>query len=218
MNNFIDLSHEIESGLITYPGLPAPIIKDYMSREASKSKYAEGVTFQIGLIEMIANTGTYVDAPFHRYENGADLADLPLKSLANLPGFVIRCSDSNRAINPDSFEHIDVRGAAVLFHTGWDKHWRTQEYAGNNPFLTKESCEKLISNGAVLVGIDSVNIDDGKDPNRPAHSLLLKAGIPIVEHLCNLQSVPDSGFRFFAIPPKIKNFGSFPVRAFALVL
>jgi arylformamidase len=217
MNNFIELSHEIEAGLITYPGLPAPIISDYMSRENSKANYAEGVTFQIGRIEMIANTGTYLDVPFHRYSEGFDLSDLPLKSIANLRGIVVRCNESNRAITPESFKEIDVRRAAVLFHTGWDKHWRTPEYGGDNPFLTQESCERLIDHGAALVGIDSCNIDDRKDLSRPAHSLLLKAGIPIVEHLCNLQSLPDAGFRFFAIPPKIKNFGSFPVRAFALL-
>jgi arylformamidase len=216
MNNFIDLSHDIEAGLITYPGLPAPVIKDYMSRESSKANYAEGVTFHIGQIEMIANTGTYVDSPFHRYPDGSDLADLSLRSLANLHGIVIRCTESDRTIKPELFNNVDVRGAAVLFHTGWDKHWRTQKYGRDNPFLTKESCERLIKNGAALVGIDSCNIDDSKDLRRPAHSLLLKAGIPIVEHLCNLQSVPDSNFRFFAVPPKIKHFGSFPVRAFAL--
>ena len=214
MNNFIDLSHDIEDGLITYPGLPAPVIKDYMSRESSKPNYAEGVTFQIGQIEMIANTGTYVDSPFHRYPDGSDLADLSSRSLANLHGIVIRCTES--AIKQELLDNVDVYGAAVLFHTGWDKHWRTQEYGGDNPYLTQESCERLNKNGAALVGIDSCNIDDRKDLRRPAHSFLLKAGIPIVEHLCNLQSVPDSNFRFFAVPPKIKHFGSFPVRAFAL--
>jgi arylformamidase len=217
MNNFIELSHEIETGLITYPGFPAPVISDYLSRENSKANYASGVTFQIGRIEMIANTGTYLDVPFHRYAEGFDLSELPLKSIANLHGIVVRCADSDRAITPESFKTIDVRGAAVLFHTGWDKHWRTPEYGGDNPFLTEESCERLIDQGAALVGIDSCNIDDRKDLSRPAHSVLLKARIPIVEHLCNLQSLPDAGFQFFAIPPKIKNFGSFPVRAFALL-
>ncbi|HEY7162563.1 MAG TPA: cyclase family protein [Acidobacteriota bacterium] len=217
MNNFIDLSHEIEAGLITYPGFPAPIISDYLERENSKSNYAEGVTFQIGRIEMIANTGTYLDVPFHRYAEGFDLSELPLKSIANLPAIVVRCPESDRAITPAAFKQVDVRGAAVLFHTGWDKHWRTPQYGGENPYLTEESCEHLIHAGAMLVGIDSCNIDDRKDLRRPAHSLLLKARIPIVEHLCNLHTVPDAGFRFFAIPPKIKNFGSFPVRAFALL-
>jgi kynurenine formamidase len=217
MNNFIELSHEIEGGLITYPGLPAPVISDYLSRENSKANYAEGVTFQIGRIEMIANTGTYLDVPFHRYPEGFDLSELSLRLIANLPGVVVRCSDFDRAITSELFKDIDVRGAAILFHTGWDKHWRTPEYRGDNPFLTQAGCERLIDHGAVLVGIDSINIDDLKDISRPAHSLLLKAGIPIVEHLCNLQSLPDAGFRFFAIPPKIKKFGSFPVRAFALL-
>jgi kynurenine formamidase len=217
MARLIDLSHEIESGMITYPGLPAPVIRDHLTREASKAKYAEGVTFQIGAIEMIANTGTYLDTPFHRYERGFDLNGLPLESCANLPGIVVRCTSIGPAIGPDSFKGIQIRGCAVLFHTGWDKHWRKSEYAGANPFLTQAACERLVEERVALVGIDSINIDNGKDPARPAHSVLLKSEIPIVEHLCNLQSLPDSQFRLFAVPPKVKDFGTFPVRVFAIV-
>lgn len=217
MARFIDLSHEIESGMITYPGMPAPVIRDHMTREASKANYAEGVTFQIGAIEMIANTGTYIDTPFHRYEGGFDLNGLPLESCANLPGIVVRCTSSSPVMGPDSFKGMHIRGSAVLFHTGWERYWRKSEYAGANPFLTRAACERLVEEGAALVGIDSINIDNSKDPERPAHSVLLKAGIPIVEHLCNLQSLPDSRFRLFAVPPKVKTFGSFPVRVFAIV-
>jgi kynurenine formamidase len=217
MSMLVDLSHEIESGMITYPGLPAPVIREFLSREASKAHYAEGVTFNIGSIEMIANTGTYLDTPFHRYEEGHDLEGLKLESCANLNGVVVRCSDLGQSIGPDSLKNIKVRGAAVLFHTGWDEYWRKTEYGGANPFLNLAICERLVEEGAALVGIDSVNIDDRNDNARPAHSILLKARIPIVEHLCNLNSLPDSNFRFFAVPPRVKQFGTFPVRAFALV-
>jgi kynurenine formamidase len=217
MPKFVDLSHEIESGMITYPGLPAPKITDHLSREGSKVHYADGVTFQISTIEMVANTGTYLDSPFHRYADGFDLEKLPLESCADLPALVIRCSSMGTAIGASSIKNINVRGHAVLFHTGWDKFWRSSEYGGANPFLTGEICQSLVENGAALVGIDTVNIDDRNDPKRPAHSILLKAGIPIVEHLCNLQSVPDSNFRFFAVPPKVKQFPTFTVRAFAIV-
>ena len=217
MARLIDLSHEIESGMITYPGLPAPVIRDHMTREASKAHYAEGVTFHIGLIEMIANTGTYLDTPFHRYEEGFDLNGLSLESCANLPATVVRCSSMGPSIEPDSLKGIALRGSAVLFHTGWDKYWRKSEYAGSNPFLSIATCERLVKEGASLVGIDSINIDSRNDPERPVHSVLLKAGIPIVEHLCNLESLPDSNFRFFAVPPKVKQFGTFPTRAFAIV-
>ncbi|HSE42217.1 MAG TPA: cyclase family protein [Acidobacteriota bacterium] len=217
MSRFVDLSHEIESGMITYPGLPAPKIIDYLTREASKAHYADGVTFQISTIEMVANTGTYLDSPFHRYADGFDLENLPLESCANLPGIVIHCSSMGTAIDANSIKNRNLSGHAVLFHTGWDKFWRTSEYGGPNPFLTRELCERLVEDGAALVGIDTVNIDDRNDLQRPAHSVLLKAGIPIVEHLCNLQSLPDANFRFFAVPPKVKQFPTFSVRAFAIV-
>jgi kynurenine formamidase len=214
----IDLSHEIEDGMVTYPGLLAPVISDWLSRESSRAKYAPGTTFQIGKIEMIANTGTYLDAPFHRVEDGQDLADLELEVLADLPGVVVRTTGrSTRGVDAASFAGLDVRGKAVLVHTGWDAHWRTPAYGTGHPFLTRDATEALVAGGAALVGIDSLNIDDTADGLRPAHSLLLGAGIPIVEHLTGLAALPDADFRFFAVPPKIKAMGSFPVRAFALV-
>ena len=214
----IDVSHAIEHGMITYKGLPAPVICDYMSREASRSKYAEGTEFQIGRIDMVANTGTYVDSPFHRYADGKDLSELDLNSLANLDGVVIRVPRrSGEAITRKAFGGKSLGGKAVLVHTGWDAHWRTEQYFKGHPFLTKDAVEYLVSSRVRLVGIDSLNIDDTRDGSRPAHSLLLKAGIPIAEHMCNLGAVPDTGFRFFAVPVKVKGFGSFPVRAFCLV-
>jgi kynurenine formamidase len=214
----IDVSHTVEEGMITYKGLPAPIICDYMSREASRSKYAEGTEFQIGKIEMVANTGTYVDSPFHRYADGKDLSELDLVSLANLDGIVIRSPvSSGRAITRKAFEGKALAGKAVLVHTGWDAHWRTEQYFEGHPYLTKDAVEYLVDSKVRLVGIDSLNIDDTRDASRPAHSLLLKAEIPIVEHMSNLGSVPDANFKFFAVPVKVKGFGSFPVRAFCLV-
>jgi kynurenine formamidase len=214
---FIDLSHTIEHGMITYKGLPAPLICDFLSREASKTHYAEGTTFHIGKIEMVANTGTYLDAPFHRYADGKDLAELPLTSLANLPGIRILAPAGTQPISLALLEGRDLSGKAVLFNTGWSRHWRTDQYFENHPFLTRGAAEYLRNAGAALVGIDSYNIDDTADRSRPVHSLLLGSGIPIVEHLCNLDRLPESGFRFFAVPPKVKAFGTFPVRAFAFV-
>lgn len=214
----IDLSHEIEHGMITYPGLAAPIISDWLSRGASRAKYAPGTTFQIGKIEMIANTGTYMDAPFHRHAGGADIAGYPLEAIADLPGLVIRATArSARALDAATFRGVDVRGKAVLVHTGWDAHWRAEAYGTGHPFLTRTAAEHLVGAGAALVGIDSLNIDDAGDGTRPAHTLLLGAGIPIVEHMTNLGALPDAGFRFFAVPAKVKGMGSFPVRAFARV-
>jgi kynurenine formamidase len=217
MPQFIDLSHLIEDGMITYIGLPGPVISDHMSRENSRSHYSKGTTFQIGKIEMIANTGTYIDAPFHRYEEGIDLSGLKMTSIANLEGIVFRPDQGVRSIDMDVFENEDVKGKAVLIHTGWDRHWRTQAYFENHPFLTRDAAEYLKSSGAALAGIDSLNIDDTADGTRPAHSVLLKADIPIVEHLCNLDALPDEGFQFFAVPAPVKGMGSFPVRAFALI-
>ena len=215
----IDLSHTIEHGMTTYPGLPGPLICDYLSREASRSQYAPGVEFQIGKIEMVANTGTYLDSPFHRYASGKDLSQLPLESLAGLDGVVVRVSSAaGRAISRRSFEAIELEGKAVLVHTGWDVHWRTERYLSNNPFLTRDAAEYLVSQGAVLVGIDSLNIDDIGDPSRPVHSTLLGADIPIVEHMCNLAELPDRQFRFFAVPAKVAGFGTWPVRAFGQIL
>jgi kynurenine formamidase len=218
VDKFIDLSHTVEHGLVTYKGLPAPIICDFLSRAQSKAHYAPGTEFQIGKIEMVANTGTYLDSPFHRYEDGKDLSELELTSLANLSGQVIRAtSEGLRAIDKSALDEIDVRGNAVLIHTGWAAHWRTDQYFEGHPFLTKDAAQLLADQGAALVGIDSYNIDDTGDLSRPAHSILLGAGIPIVEHMCNLEQLPDAGFSFFAVPVKVKGMGTFPVRAFAIV-
>jgi kynurenine formamidase len=216
---FIDLSHTIEHGLITYKGLPAPIICDFLSREQSRLSYTPGTEFQIGKIEMVANTGTYLDSPFHRYEDGKDLSELELASLANLDGVVLRAkSEGQRAIDASAFANLDVGGKAILIQTGWDKHWRTDKYfEGTHPFLTKDAAQFLADSGAVLVGIDSYNIDDTSDLTRPVHSILLGAGIPIVEHMCNLDQLPTNNFRFFAVPVRVKGMGTFPVRAFAIV-
>jgi len=200
---FVDLSHTIRHGMTTYPGLPGPIICDFLSREASRARYAPGVEFQIGKIEMVANTGTYVDAPFHRYAGGKDLSQLPLESLAGLEAVVIRGPADGRAIDRDAFTGRDLGGKAVLVRTGWDVHWGTATYLDGNPFLTGEAADYLVREGAALVGIDSLNIDDIKDLTRPVHSALIGAEIPVVEHLCNLGPLPDAGFRFSAVPAKV---------------
>lgn len=212
----VDLSHTITEGLITYKGFPAPLICDFLSREASKSNYDEGTTFQIGKIEMVANTGTYLDAPFHRFEQGKDISELSLSQLAGLPAVVVRVEEmAGRSIDRSVFLPVDVRGNAVLVHTGWAKHWRTDRYFDGHPFLTEAAAVYLKEQGAVLVGIDSLNIDDNSGGSRPVHTTLLGAGILIVEHLCNLERLPVSGFTFTAVPVKVKGMGSFPVRAFA---
>jgi arylformamidase len=212
----IDVCHSVEDGMVTYKGLPPPVITDHLSREQSRSRYAPGTEFHIGKIEMVANTGTYLDTPFHRYDRGRDLAGLDLYSVANVDGIVVRCSE--REIGAEIFSGLDVKDKAVLLHTGWDKHWRTEEYSsGNHPFLTEDGATYLAKNGAALAGIDSFNIDSTADGNRYAHSILLGHDIPIVEHLCGLADLPDSNFKFFAVPVKVKRFGTFPVRAFGLV-
>jgi len=217
MARLIDLSHEIEHGMVTYRGLPAPTISDWLSRDASKARYEAGTTFQIGKMELVANTGTYIDSPFHRYADGKDIAGYNLETVADLPGIVIRVSRDGRHVNRARFEGQDLKGKAVLVHSGWDTHWRTDTYSsGQHPFVTRDAAEYLAKSGAALVGIDSFNIDDDKDGTRPAHTILLGAGIAIVEHMTRLSALPDRGFRFFAVPPRIKGMGSFPVRAFAI--
>ncbi len=205
--------------MVTYRGLPAPAISDWLTRDASKARYGAGTTFQIGKIELLANTGTYIDAPFHRYEDGRDVAGYALETVADLPGVVVRATDGRgRAIDASRFSKLDVKGKAVLVHTGWDAHWRTDTYsAGQHPFVTRDAAEYLAKARVALVGIDSLNIDDDKDGSRPAHTILLGGGVAIVEHMTNLAALPDAGFRFFAVPPRVKGMGSFPVRAFARV-
>ena len=214
----IDLSHTVEDGMITYKGLPAPIVCDYLSREASRKLYAPGTEFQIGKIEMVANTGTYLDSPFHRYADGKDLSELSLDRLANLEAVVVRWDPrQGRAIGSKVFDSREVRGKAVLIHTGWSAHWRTDRYFEGHPFLTRDAAAHLLLAGAALVGIDSYNIDDTGDLTRPVHSRLLRDDIPIVEHMAGLDRLPDVGSRFFAVPVKVKGMGTFPVRAFCIV-
>lgn len=213
----IDLSHTVENGMITYKGLPVPIICDFLSREASREHYTDGTEFHIGKIEMVANTGTYVDSPFHRFADGIDLSELPLESLADLPGIVVRAADLGRAVTTKAFHSLDVKGKAVLVHTGWARHWGTDKYFEGHAFLTGAAAAYLVEAGASFVGIDSYNIDDTDDNSRPVHTQLLRTNIPICEHMCNLESLPDNGFRFHAVPVKVKAFGTFPVRAYAVV-
>lgn len=217
-HKLVDVSHTISHGLVTYKGLPAPIICDHLSREASRQHYAGGTEFHIGKIEMVANTGTYVDSPFHRYADGKDLSELPLSSLANLDGIVFRAGKrTQRAIDASFFRGAVVAGKAVLVHTGWSNHWNSETYFEGHPYLTEDAAIYLRDAGAVLVGIDSYNIDNTDDGHRPVHSTLLRADIPIVEHLAHLDRLPGTGFRFFAVPVKVRSFGTFPVRAFGVL-
>ncbi|NOT06409.1 MAG: cyclase family protein [Anaerolineales bacterium] len=213
----IDLSHTVEHGMITYKGLPAPIICDYLSRKDSRSHYTEGTEFNIGKIEMVANTGTYVDSPFHRFADGIDLSELPLESLVNLEGIVVRAQNLGRAISAKAFKDVDVKGKAVLVHTDWARHWGADQYFEGHTFLTKDAAEFLVESGAAFVGIDTYNIDDTIDGARPVHTTLLGNKIPICEHMCGFELLPDTGFRFHAAPVKVKAMGTFPVRAYAVL-
>jgi arylformamidase len=216
-DTLMDLSHTVAHGLITYKGLPAPIICDYLSREASRKHYAPGTEFQIGKIEMVANTGTYLDSPFHRYADGKDLSQLELQKLANLPAIKVQ-AQHKQAIDVSCFPHeTNLEGKAILVETGWSRNWNTPQYFEGHPFLTEDAARFLADSGAALVGIDSHNIDDVQDLRRPVHTILLKNEIPIVEHMTNLSALPQSDFKFFAVPVKVKGFGTFPVRAFAIV-
>jgi len=218
MAQLIDLSHMIEAGMTTYKGVPGPVICDYLSRQASRALYDPGTEFHIGRIDMVANTGTYLDSPFHRYADGTDLAGLALERMADLPGVVVRRPfEQGLAIDADAFAGIDVAARAVLVHTGWDRHWRTDAYLTGHPFLTEAAAVHLTAAGARLVGIDSHNIDDTGGGARPVHSVLLGQGVLICEHMTNLAALPDGDFRFYAVPPKVAAFGTFPVRAFAQV-
>jgi kynurenine formamidase len=213
----IDLSHPLESGMPSYPGLPRPQFSAFLTHDdtARQSHYAPETTFQIAVYEIGGNTGTYVDAPFHRYPDGADLANIGLDKLADLPGILIPAIDAG-AIDSENFTGMDLHGKAVLVHTGWANRWRSNDYFRSGPFLTKRACEYLVAAGATLVGIDCANIDNMNDPERPAHTILLRAGIPIVEHLQGLEQLGNRKFRFFATPPAVRRGTSFPVRAFAI--
>jgi kynurenine formamidase len=214
----IDLSHVITEGMVTYKGLPGPHICDFISREQSAANYDDGSTFQIGKIEMVANTGTYVDVPSHRFADGKDLSEVGVEAFAALPAIVVRQPfETGLAVDVDAFRDLDVRGKAVLIATGWDRYWGSDNYYHDHSFLTEAAARGLVSDGAALVGIDSHNIDDTRVRTRPVHTALLRAGIPICEHMTGLGALPDHGFRFSAVPPKVKGMGTFPVRAYALM-
>jgi arylformamidase len=217
---FVDLSHAIEDGMVTLSGFPAAVVCDFLSREESRSRYAEGTEFHIGRVDFIANTGTYLDTPFHRFADGVDVAGMPLETMAGLPGLLVRVvGQAGRAVSRvtllGALGGVETRGRAVLVHTGWDAHWGTQSYFDGHPFLTADAAAYLAEAGVALVGIDSLNIDDTTDGARPVHTTLLGAGIPIVEHLRGLEQLPTSGFRFTAVPPRVRGIGTFPVRAYA---
>ncbi len=216
-HTLIDVSHKVEEGMQTYKGLPVPIICDYLTREASKAHYEKGTSFQIGVVTLCSNTGTYVDVPFHRYEDGEDLSEISLAKLANLECIKVVIPEGAFEIEMCHVKSVSIQGKAILFQTGWSKHWGTDQYFENHPFVTEEVAVFLRDKGAVLVGIDSYNIDDVSGSARPCHSVLLKAGIPICEHMTRLNYLPNDNFKFFAVPVKMKGMGTFPVRAFALV-
>lgn len=217
MKKLYDLSHVIEHGMITYKGLPAPVVCDYLSRENSRSFYEEGTEFQIGRIDMVANTGTYIDCPFHRYSDGQDLSEVELSRFVNLEAVVVQANHKQGLeVGSRHFSGIDVKAKAVLINTGWSEFWRTDAYFENHPFLSEEGATYLAGQGVRLVGIDSHNIDDTRKKSRPAHSILLKKGILIVEHLCNMDILPQGRILFNAVPPKFKGVGTFPVRAYAV--
>ncbi len=214
----VDLSHEIVDGMITHPGIPGPMISTFLTHESSAARYAPGTTFEISRIDLVANTGTYLDTPAHRFRGRPDLAGLLLERVVDLPGVLVECRDrGERGIPPEAFDGVDVAGRAVLVETGWDVHWGTPAYLADNPFLTGAAARRLVGAGAALIGIDSLNVDSLSDSERPAHTAILDAGIPLVEHLTGLGSLPRDGFRFFAVPPRIRGMATFPVRAFALV-
>lgn len=214
----IDLSHEIMDGMITHPGIPGPVITTFLTHEASEARYAPGTTFEIGRIDLVANTGTYIDTPAHRFAGRADLAGLALESVVDLEGIVVDCRGrSDPAIGPDAFDGVAVEGRAVLIATGWDRHWGTPAYLADHPFLTEAAARHLVDADVALVGIDSLNIDSLTDTRRPAHTAILDAGIPLVEHLTGLDQLPPEGWRFFAVPPRIRGMATFPIRAFALL-
>jgi arylformamidase len=212
----VELGHVIRAGLITYPGLPGPSIAPHLTREASRGHYAPGTEFAIDQLTLVGNTGTYLDAPYHRYPDGADLSAVPLDRTADLPATVVRVTGTEQpAIDVGAVAGLDVRGKAVLLHTGDDARFGSPAYAERPHFLTRAGAAWLVANGAALVGIDAINIDDTGDGSRPAHTLLLAAGIPVVEHLTGLGQLPPTGARFTAVPLRIEGFGTIPVRAFA---
>jgi kynurenine formamidase len=222
----IDLAHTITDGMTTYPGLPAPSLGSHMTFEESAGRYASGTEFAIGMVTMATNTGTYLDTPAHRYRGADDLAALPLERCADLDGVVVRVAEVVAARRADGrppavdardLDGTDVQGRAVLVATGHARHWGTDAYFAGHPYLTAAAADRLVEGGAALVGIDSLNIDGTATGERPVHSRLLAAGIPIVEHLAPLDELPDTGFRFTAAPPSVAGLVAFTVRAFAVI-
>jgi kynurenine formamidase len=217
MPTIVDLSHVLEDGTVTYPGLPAPVITDHLSREASHERYAPGYEFQIGRIDMVSNTGTYLDTPFHRYPDGHDLAGLDPARVVGVPGIVVDAG-GDQEIPAALLDGLDLAGHAVLFRTGWDRHWGTERYGEpDHPYLSVGAAERLAQRDAAVVGIDSVNIDGTRTGERPIHSVLLAAGIPIIEHLTGVDLIDGRPFTFVAVPPAIRGMGTFPVRALAVI-
>lgn len=211
----VDLSHTIRHGEGAYPGLPQPNVGDHLTFDDSAAHYAPGTEFSIKTIEMVANTGTYLDTPAHRIRGGFDLDGLPLGAVAAVPGIVIETEATAIDVEIDTDR---VAGHAVLFRTGWSRHWGTRAYGeGGHPHLTASTVDALVAARPTVVGIDSLNIDDTSGGERPAHTALLGAGIPLVEHLTNLDALPEEGFTFFAVPPRFEEVATFPVRAFASI-
>ena len=219
MATHIDLSHVITDGMTTYPGLPTPAVADHLTRDAAEQIYGPGITFHIGLITMCTNTGTYLDVPFHRFADGHDLTGLDLRRVAGVPAVCIdrRGEEVIELTNRELTSIGDVQGHAVLIHTGHAEHWGTDAYFDRHPHLTSGAAEALVGAGVACVGIDSLNIDGTDDGDRPVHTTLLGAEIPIIEHLTGLDRLPATGFSFTAVPPKIEGAGTFTVRAFATV-
>jgi arylformamidase len=212
----VELSHVIRAGMITYPGLPGPEITPYLTREASREQYAPGTEFAIGRLTLVGNTGTYLDAPYHRYRGGADLSAIPLARTADLPAVVVRVTGARRpGIDVGALAGLDIRGSAVLLHTGDDDRFGSPTYGEGRHFLTRDAAAWLAGHDAALVGIDALNIDDTADGQRPAHTLLLAAGIPIIEHLTGLGQLPPTGAWLTAVPLRVEGLGTIPVRAFA---
>jgi len=217
MPTIVDLSHVLEDGTVTYPGLPAPVISDHLSREASRQRYAPGYEFHIGRIDMVSNTGTYLDTPFHRYPDGHDLAGLDPARVVGVPGLVVDAGE-DQEISSTRLDGHDLAGHAVLFRTGWDRHWGTERYGEpDHPYLGVAAADRLAEGGAAVVGIDSVNIDGTRTGERPIHSVLLAAGVPIIEHLTGLDQIGGRPFTLVAMPPAIRGMGTFPVRALAVI-
>jgi kynurenine formamidase len=212
----VELSHVIRAGLSTVPGLPAPEITPHLTREASRAHYGPDTEFAIDRLTLVGNTGTYLDSPFHRYADGTDLSGIPLARTAGVPAVVVRVTGAReRGIGVGALAALDVRGKAVLLHTGDDARFGTPAYAEDPHFLTRAAAEWLAARDPALVGIDAVNIDDTADGERPAHTLLLAGGIPVVEHLTGLGQLPPTGALFTAVPLRIEGFSTIPVRAFA---